>query len=67
MLRVLEEGEAAFIARSAENYAALAAAHAVENAKTFAELEVDKARRKDRCGNQMRSSRRVLAHRQERV
>jgi len=49
LLRKLEEGEAEFIARSADNYALLAAQHAEENAKTFPELEADKARRRDRA------------------
>ena len=42
----MEEGEAEFILRSADNYAILAALHAEENAKTFPELEADKARRR---------------------
>ncbi|KAK9805832.1 hypothetical protein WJX73_005660 [Symbiochloris irregularis] len=47
-LRNLEEGEADFIIQSANNYAALAAVHAAENGKTFAEIEEDKERRQDR-------------------
>ena len=46
LLRKMEEGEADFILRSADNYAILAALHAEENAKTFPELEADKARRR---------------------
>ncbi len=46
LLRKMEEGEAGFILRSADNYAILAALHAEENAKTFPELEADKARRR---------------------
>ncbi len=46
LLRKMEEGEAEFILRSADNYAILAALHAEENAKTFPELEADKARRR---------------------
>ena len=49
LLRKLEEGEAAFISQSADNYALLAAQHAEENAKTFPELEADKDRRRDRA------------------
>ena len=50
LLRKMEEGEAEFILRSADNYAILAALHAEENAKTFPELEADKARRRwQRC------------------
>lgn len=48
LLRKLEPEEAAFVTRSAANYAVLAAEHAVENAKTFPEVELDKARRRDR-------------------
>jgi gamma-carbonic anhydrase len=38
LLRKLEEEEMAFICRSADNYAVLAADHAIENAKTFPEV-----------------------------
>lgn len=48
LLRKLEEAEAAFICRSADNYAVLAGDHAIENAKSFPEVELDKARRRDR-------------------
>ena len=48
LLRELAEGESAFIAQSAEDYAFLAAVHAEENAKSFAEIELDMARRFDR-------------------
>ena len=55
-LRKMEEGEAEFILRSADNYAILAALHAEENAKTFPELEADKARRRcARAGSLLRS------------
>lgn len=47
-LRDLTEGEAAFISEAAEDYSILAAVHADENAKTFAEIELDDARREDR-------------------
>lgn len=47
-LRDLADGEAAFISQSAEDYASLAAVHAEENAKSFAEVELDAARREDR-------------------
>ena len=40
LLREMEEGEAAFIAQSAVNYAELAAVHAEENAKTHEEIAV---------------------------
>lgn len=39
LLRKLEEGEAAFITRSAANYAMLSGDHAIENAKTFPEVD----------------------------
>jgi gamma-carbonic anhydrase len=42
LLRKLEPDEAAFITVSAQNYASVAALHAAENAKTFAEIELDK-------------------------
>lgn len=48
LLRKMEDGEAAFVTRSAANYAVLSADHAIENAKTFPEVELDKARRRDR-------------------
>lgn len=38
LLRKMEEGEAAFVTRSAANYAVLSADHAIENAKTFPEV-----------------------------
>jgi len=47
-LRDLAQGEAEFIADAAEDYSALAAVHAEENAKSFAEVELDAARRADR-------------------
>ncbi len=40
MLRKLEEEETGFIAQAANDYAALAAVHAAENAKTPEEIEV---------------------------
>jgi hypothetical protein len=40
MLRKLEEEEAGFIAQAANDYAALAAVHAVENGKTMEEILV---------------------------
>lgn len=46
-LRKLTEQEAAFIPKSAENYASLAKSHAAENAKSFEEIEADKAQRKE--------------------
>jgi carbonic anhydrase/acetyltransferase-like protein (isoleucine patch superfamily) len=48
LLRDLLPGEAAFVASAAEGLAALAALHAEENAKGFAEVELDAARRADR-------------------
>lgn len=47
-LRALDAGEAEFVAAAAEDYAGLAAVHAAENAKTFLEVETDKARREHR-------------------
>lgn len=47
-IRELAEGEREFIADSADSYAALAAVHAEENAKSFDEIELDGARRADR-------------------
>jgi carbonic anhydrase/acetyltransferase-like protein (isoleucine patch superfamily) len=47
-LRDLVPGEAAFIAQAADDYAALAAVHAEECGKSFAEVELDLARRADR-------------------
>ena len=47
-LRDLAEGEASFIVQAADDYAALAAVHAEENAKSFAEVELDLARREDK-------------------
>lgn len=47
-LRNAAPEEASFIEASATNYASLAAVHASENAKTFEEIEMDKARREDR-------------------
>ena len=41
MLRKLEEEETGFIAQAANDYAALAAVHAAENAKTPEEIQVD--------------------------
>ncbi|CAL5228724.1 g11909 [Coccomyxa viridis] len=49
MLRKLEEEETGFIAQAANDYAALAAVHAAENAKTPEEIEADVERRKDRA------------------
>ena len=46
-LRNLTEEESAFIYKSAENYTNLAATHAKETAKSFEEIEADKARRKE--------------------
>lgn len=46
LLRKLSDEEIAFFAKSAENYVKLAEAHAEENAKTFHEIQADKARRK---------------------
>ena len=40
MLRKLEEEETGFIAQAANDYAALAAVHAAENAKTPEEIQV---------------------------
>ena len=40
--------EAAFVSAAAESYVQLAALHAEENAKSFDEVEADKARRADR-------------------
>ncbi len=40
MLRKLEEEEAGFIAQAANDYAALAAVHAIENGKTMEEILV---------------------------
>lgn len=47
-LRDFVDGEEQFIHQAADDYAALAAVHAEENAKTFAEVELDDARRADR-------------------
>ncbi|KAI7838730.1 hypothetical protein COHA_007526 [Chlorella ohadii] len=47
-IRNLVEDEAAFVAESADTTAQLAALHAEENAKSFDEVEADKARRADR-------------------
>lgn len=47
-LRDLAAGEAEFIEAAAEDYSALAAVHAEENCKSFAEVELDAARRVDR-------------------
>ena len=47
-LRDLGAGEADFIVRAAEDYSSLAAVHAEENSKSFAEVETDAARRADR-------------------
>lgn len=44
LLRKLEEGEAAFITRSAANYAVLSRDHAIENAKTFPEVRLQPRR-----------------------
>lgn len=44
MLRKLEEEETGFIAQAANDYAALAAVHAAENAKTPEEIQVEKLR-----------------------
>ena len=41
LLRAMTAEESAFINKSAENYAALAASHAAECAKTFEQLERD--------------------------
>ena len=41
LLRKLEQEEMAFICRSADNYAVLAADHAIENAKTFPEVGIE--------------------------
>lgn len=49
LLRKLEDSEAAFIRSAADDYSALAAVHAEENAKSFDEVELDKARRADRA------------------
>ena len=40
LLRKLEEEETGFIAQAANDYAALAAVHAAENAKTSEEIQV---------------------------
>mmetsp|Transcript_21324 Transcript_21324/g.64154 ORF Transcript_21324/g.64154 Transcript_21324/m.64154 type:complete len:260 (-) Transcript_21324:242-1021(-) len=47
-LRDLDPEEATFVTRSAANYAMLAKEHAVENAKTLPEIELDRSRRRDR-------------------
>eukprot|EP00884_Botryococcus_braunii_P011654 jgi/Botrbrau1/2048/Bobra.0047s0024.2 len=47
LIRRLEYDEADFIIKSANTYAALAAVHAAENAKTFEEILVDIDRRED--------------------
>ncbi len=44
MLRKLEEEETGFIAQAANDYAALAAVHAAENAKTPEEIQVKPSR-----------------------
>ena len=49
LLRKLEEEEMAFICRSADNYAVLAADHAIENAKTFPEVGVGLGSRLSSC------------------
>lgn len=45
-LRKLTEEEIAFISQSATNYSNLAQVHAAENAKSFDEIELEKALRK---------------------
>jgi len=47
-LRDVTEGEKQFISQAAEDYSKLGAVHAAENSKTFAEIELDIARREDR-------------------
>lgn len=47
-LRTLMEDEAEFVSAAADSYTQLAALHAEENAKSFEEVEMDKARRTDR-------------------
>lgn len=47
-LRNLMEEEAEFVSSAAESYMQLAMVHAEENAKSFDEVEADKARREDR-------------------
>lgn len=47
-LRDLMEDEVQFVSAAAESYTQLAMLHAEENAKSFAEVEADKARRADR-------------------
>jgi len=47
-LRDVVQGETAFISQAAEDYATLAAVHAEENSKSFAEVELDLARREDK-------------------
>lgn len=48
-LRELAVGEAEFIPLAGDDYAALAAVHAAENAKGFNDVEFDLARRADRA------------------
>ena len=49
-LRALTPEEATFIAKSAENYAELAAVHLTENAKSFEEIEAEVSARHEREG-----------------
>ncbi len=49
MLRKLEEEETGFIAQAANDYAALAAVHAAENAKTSEEIQVGMLRPRSMC------------------
>jgi len=48
MLRQIAQGETAFIEQAAVDYSQLGAVHAAECAKSFPEVELDKARRHDK-------------------